>query len=314
MDAFAADASTGSLSTATNVTLLYEEPDYPETNGEFQSCPELGNFTVDSETNAITFTRDLNEADAIYSYLFVYDDHFYVLNGNTNNAYRFSYTDEILVNIKYSVSTDAFGKDATGKEGNARLDDSTVTAHKYLADGVTVRVENADGYDFKYYLNNSFALKNAQGKNQVNISGSTLTSQYCAGYDQGVLSNVPDTYKAIGVTYNHLTDSANVIKYISTKDFASGDANANSGSTTTNFSCAFSFLMTNSPIGEGVKNTFRSFRDTVLRGNALGDLIIEKYYAWSPAIISVLNEHSALRKVSAAIVRDTAYLIEMTKV
>ena len=314
MDAFAADASTGSLSTATNVCLLYEEPDYPETNNKFLSCPELGNFTVNDSTHAITFSRDLTDSEAIYSYLFVYDDHFYVLNGNTNNAYRFSYTDEILVNIEYSVSVDAFAKGDDGKEGSVRLDSGTnSTVHTYLTDGVTVKVEAAEGYDFNYYLNNSFALKNAQGSNQVNISGSQLASAYCSGYDKGVLNGVPNNYKANGVTYNHLTDSANVIKYIATKDFASGDANANSGSTTTGFNCSFSFLMMNSPIGEGVKNTFRSFRDNMLRGNALGELVIEKYYAWSPAVISIFSEHKLLRDVSARLITDTAYLIEMVK-
>ena len=329
MNAYSADASQGSLATATNVDLMYEDSDYLIDNKAFQSCPELGTFTEDENNHSLYFaTRDSSNAafnaDCFqYTYLFVYDGHMYVLNGKQSTAYRFCFTDEIQVDIKYSVSVDAFGKDADGKESTHRLDNTEVTDHKYLVDGVTVTVASAPIYDFYYDLDTSFALKNAMNTqnnyvNLNNIDGTHFTNQYCAGYIYGtnlktneLSEKKPDSFKKDGVTYSHLTDEANVIKYISIKNFNSGDISGASGSTGTNFNCAFSFLMVDSPIRDGVLNTLRDFRDNTLRGTAIGDRIIEKYYDWSPAVISVLSEHEALRSVAATVVKDTAYVIEM---
>lgn len=332
MDAYSLDASQGSLSTATNVDLLYEDPAALTANRTFASCPELGEFTEDETTHKLHFnSRDTTNASFNaecfqYTYLFVYDDHLYVLNGKTADAYRFCYTDEIKVNIKYEVSVDAFGKDDTGKEGDHRKDSESGEInynHTYLIDGVTITVENADGYDFKYALHTSFALKNTLDGNQVNLNNPAskdyFSSPYCAGFTYGdsLKDNKDSTitsHKASDVTYSHLTDEATVIKYISLKNFASGDVSGNSGSTTTNMGgCTFSFLMMNSGVGEGVLNTLRDFRDNTLRGTAIGDKIIEKYYAWSPAVVSVLSEHDALRGIAAEMVEDTAYIMELSK-
>ncbi len=327
MDAYSADASQGSLATATNVDLLYEDQSSLDANKSFESCPELGTFTEDENSHALYFaTRDTNNAsfDASnyqYTYLFVYNGHMYVLNGKQHTAYRFCFTDEIEVNIKYSVSVDAFGKDDNGHESTHRLDDATVTDHKYLNDGVTVTVESGPGYDFYYDLHTSFALKNAVGKNYVNLNnsmGDYFSSPYCAGYTYGTdlktnndTESKPTDFEYSGVTYGHLDDEANVIKYISLKNFSTGDVTGNSGSTGTNFGCSFSFLMVNSNVGEGVLNTLRSFRDNTLRGTAIGDRIIDVYYGVSPEVVSFLSRHELFRNIAAEAVKGTAYVMEL---
>ncbi|MDO4847128.1 MAG: CFI-box-CTERM domain-containing protein [Clostridiaceae bacterium] len=329
MNAYSADASQGSLATATNVDLMYEDSDYLIENKAFQSCPELGTFTEDENNHSLYFaTRDSSnaafDADCFqYTYLFVYDGHMYVLNGKQSTAYRFCFTDEIQVDIKYSVSVDAFGMDADGKESTHRLDNTEVTDHKYLVDGVTVTVASAPIYDFYYDLDTSFALKNAMNTqnnyvNLNNIDGTHFTNQYCAGYIYGtnlktneISGKEPDSFKKDGVTYSHLTDEATVIKYISIKNFNSGDISGASGSTGTNFNCSFSFLMVNSNVGEGVLNTLRSFRDNTLRGTAIGDRIIDVYYGVSPEVISFLSRHELFRNIAAEAVKGTAYVMEL---
>ena len=330
MNAYSADASQGSLATATNVDLLYEDPDYLTNNKSFASCPELGNFTEDENTHSLYFaTRDSTNASFDsscyqYTYLFVYDGHMYVLNGKQHTAYRFCYTDEIFVDIKYTVSVDAFGKDDTGHESTHRVDDPTVSEHKYLVDGVTVTVASAPIYDFYYDLHTSFALKNAMGvgNNYVNLNnamGEYFSSPACAGYSYGtsiktndMLEHTPDDFKQDDVTYSHLSDEANVIKYVSMKDFNTGDIGGASGSTTSNMgTCTFSFLMVNSNVGEGVLNTLRSFRDNTLRGTAIGDRIIDVYYGVSPEVISFLSRHELFRNIAAEAVKGTAYVMEL---
>ena len=341
-DAFTADASTGSLATSTNVDLLYEELDAVKTNKQFASCPELGTFEENEETHALTFEKraksyiaqletKANSGAALsadekmylngykYTYLFIYDDHFYVLNGNKDVAYRFCYTDEIEVDIKYKVSVDAFKQvldSASGKyvESDTRTD---LRPHSYI-NAVTVSIgSNPEQYDFRYELMTSFSLKNINGNNYVNMNspdGTKLTSAYVAGYTDGEVSNYPSGNRLeTGVTYSYLQSDATVIKYIALSEFNSSNATGNSGTSGVGFNCSTSFLMMGSKVGEGVLNTLRDFRDNTLRGNALGELVIEKYYAWSPDIIGFLSNHRIIRDIAAQAVKDTAYIIEMSK-
>ena len=363
MNAYSADASQGSLATATNVDLLYEDPTYLNENNNFKCCPELGTFTPSDDDASLYFpTRDtsnslFNEDCYKYTYLFVYKDHMYVLDGKKTTAYRFCFDDEIQVSIKYLVSVDAFAKDDTGREGISR-NKTDRENHKFLNDGVTIKVESGPGYDFHYYLNTSFALKNAQDKNFVNYNNATsadyLSSKYCAGFccyqcetatceryktqvfdyhlDSSnnaicpkcgnVLTNVASSIEGYPSAenfdqslatsaYADVSKEANVIKYISLKNFSSGDITANTGSMNTSFNCAFSFLMADSNLGAGVLNTLRNFRDNTLRGTVVGDFIIDKYYEWSPTAISVLNSNKLLKDFSAEVVKDTAIVMEM---
>ncbi len=341
-DAFTADASNGSLATSTNVDLLYEDLGALKTNKQFTSCPELGTFTENEETHVLTFGKraksyiaqlenKVNNGGVLtadeklylngvkYTYLFVYDNHFYVLNGNKDTAYRFYYTDEVAVNINYSVSVDAFQQvlDSTsGKyvESDAR---SNNQPHKYI-NAVTVSIASDPSvYQFTYELLTSFSLKNISGENLVNMNnadGVKLTNQYIAGYTAGDISEYPSGNKLVtGASDATLQRNATVIKYIALSEFNSSSATGNNGTANVGFNCSTTFLMMGSKVGEGVLNTLRDFRDNTLRGNALGELIIEKYYAWSPDIIGFLSNHKIIRDIAAQAVKDTAYIIEMSK-
>lgn len=329
MNAFQADASTGSLSTATNVDLFYEDLEALEENKTFVSCPQLGTFTENTTDGSLYFptrdsaSADFDEANWIYTYLFVYNDYFYVLNGKQDTAYRFKYTDEAMVNIKYEVSVDAFYKDDTNHESSTRSDGSD---HLYLPGGVTITVESGPDYDFHYELHTSFSLKNTLTSNdEVNMNNRDsygLTNAYVAGYTNGKLANFPNITNAngekyvaqSGVTYGHLQDEATVIKYISVYNFNDGNFTGNDGGMGVGAGCGISILMVGNNVGEGVKTTLRGFRDNVLKGNAFGEMIIDKYYNnWSPAIIDITSKSPVAKKVLTDIIVDTAYLIEMAK-
>lgn len=324
--AFQADASTGSLATATNVDLFYEDLDALETNKSFASCTELGTFQ-ENEDGSLYFpkraeTTDEANANKIYTYLFVYKNYFYVLNGGSDTARRFKFTDEAKINIKYEVAVDAFAK-VDNVEGPTRSDGS---GHTYLPGGITITVESAPEYDFHYELHTSFSLKNTldENKNQLNMNNKNayaLTSEYVAGYTNGILPNYPNVtdstnldnpYVAeLGKSYSHLQENATVIKYISLYDFNYGAPTGGNGGMTVGSSCGVSFLMADSQIGEGVKNTLRSFRDNVLKGNALGEMIIDKYYnSWSPAVIEITSKNPVVKKILTEAVVGTAYLLE----
>ena len=322
--AFQADASTGSLATATNVDLFYEDLEALKQTKTFVSCPQLGTFTENADGSLYFPERDSNtdEANAqkIYTYLFVYNDYFYVLNGNRSTAYRFKYTDEAKVKINYEVSVDAFYKDANNKESPTRSDGSD---HVYLPGGVTVTVESAPEYDFHYELHTSFSLKNTlDGGDEINMNNPrvyALSNAHVAGYTKGELSNYPNVSKAneegyvgeAGVTYNDLQKEATVIKYISLYDFNYGAPINQDGSMSIGSGCGISFLMMGNNIGEGVKSTLRGFRDNVLKGNAVGDFIIDQYYNnWSPAIIEISNKSPLAKKMLTNAIIGTAYLIE----
>ena len=132
MSAFQADASTGSLATATNVDLLYSNPEETNTNKSFTACPELGTFTENPDDGSLTFSGRADGADKTYTYLFVYNGYFYVLNGGQETARRFKFTDEAKVDINYEVSIDAFEKDTNNVEK-----ETSTEPHKYLPSGVT---------------------------------------------------------------------------------------------------------------------------------------------------------------------------------
>lgn len=328
MRAFQADASTGSLATATNVDLFYEDLAALKTNKSFASCPQLGTFTENTDGSLYFPKRDtdnssFDEANWIYTYLFVYNDYFYVLNGKQDTARRFKFTDEAKVNIKYEVSVDAFYKDSENHESATRSDGSD---HVYLPGGVTITVESAPEYDFHYELHSSFSLKNTlDGNDEVNMNNRDaygLTSANVAGYTKGNLANFPNVTNArgdnyvgeTGVTYSHLSDPATVIKYISIYNFNDGNFSGSDGGMGIGTGCGISILMAGNNIGEGVKTTLRGFRDDVLKGNKLGEMIIDQYYNnWSPAIIEITNESPVAKKVLTDIIVDTAYLIEMAK-
>lgn len=322
--AFQADASTGSLATATNVDLYYEDLDALKQTKTFVSCPQLGTFTENADGSLYFPERDKNtdEANAqkIYTYLFVYNDYFYVLNGNRSTAYRYRYTDEAKVKINYEVSVDAFHKDDNNQESSTRSDGS---GHVYLPGGVTVTVESAPDYDFHYELHTSFSLKNTlDGGDEINMNNSRVTAlsnAYVAGYTNGKLSNYPNVTKSneegyvgeSGVTYSYLDKEATVIKYISLYDFNYGAPANQNGSMSVGSGCGISILMMGNNIGEGVKTTLRGFRDNVLKGNAVGEMIIDQYYNnWSPAIIEISNKSPLAKKMLTNAIIGTAYLIE----
>lgn len=315
---FQKDASSGSLFTATNADLFYENMDTAATNKTFVTCPELGAFTEDETTHTLTFAN----ISTTYTYLFVYNHYFYVLNSKTDKAYRFCLSDEIPINIEFSVALDAFAIDpSTNKEAETAVDSHGNDAeHKYLPTGLTVKVENSDkNLAGTYTLNTSFALDNMVTTgfeiNMNSTEGNYLTNQYVAGWSNGELENYPDDdVKKDGVSYDDIDKPATIVRYISLVDFLDGTFTGNDPSSSdTSFNCSTRWLMMDSAVGSGVIDTLHSFRDDVLKGTVVGDEIIKLYYDWSPQIIQTASESPTLKKALQKAVTDVAYIIEMTK-
>ncbi|MBE6835543.1 MAG: prepilin-type N-terminal cleavage/methylation domain-containing protein [Ruminococcaceae bacterium] len=103
------------------------------------------------------------------------------------------------------------------------------------------------------------------------------------------------------------TQTANVIKYHSVNtDEVLKDALGEQ--TVPNISvsmpiCLFTSLTIGSDRQVQILEPLRDFRDTVLRGNAVGEWIIDKYYAWSPTVIG-WTENSKMLKNTLKVVTE----------
>lgn len=347
VSSFQNDAYNYSLYTATTVDMFYENPEEVESSKTLKSCPELGSFTEDETAHTLTFSGR-SASSMNYTYLFCFNGYLYILNSGVTEAVRYYYTDQVPVDIQFTIGKKAFAMDSsTGSEGDGtkyETDDegNTVVSEEvptFLDAGVTVTVtgyyldDNGEKDESRYYeLNTSFSFNNILGSVNLNSSsGNYLTNEYVAGwYDEdgegnavssAVLENY-DGYPSASLCedektysdYPYLNKSGNIIRYISMYDFLNGnlDTSATSGSTTS-FNCATRWLMADSDVGAGVVGSLRDFRDEVLSGSKLGGSLIEKYYEYSPEIISLAEQSPAIKKFLGAAVTGFAYAFEIFK-
>ena len=326
------DATKTSLSTATKVDLFYEDPSTVEANKAFASCPEIGTFT-ENEDGTLTFQNYTSQ----YTYYFTYKGYFYSLSpihgvkddGSTqftsNNIARkfyYQFDDPLKLDVKFSVGVDVFQWDTTeNKEAeSATKADGSAAIHKYLDNGITVSVKSDREYlPAKYDLNSSYSFDNMTTNGQyINCnsdSGYFLTNEYSAGWDKGTnAEGYPSDRFEQGKSYPNVSKSANIVRFISYNDALGGALDTDQGQTETAFTCGTRWLMAGTELEKPVVDTLRSFRDNVLKGTYLGDIIIDKYYnEWSPAVIELGSRNETVKKIGRAFVTDTAILIAMTE-
>ena len=102
----------------------------------------------------------------------------------------------------------------------------------------------------------------------------------------------------------HPTQTANIIRYhsVNTDEIIKDSI----GETTVpNVSvqmpiCLFTSLTIGSDRQTQILQPIRDFRDNVLRGNAVGEWVIDKYYDWSPTVISWTEKSPVLKSVFKA--------------
>lgn len=268
VSSFQNDAYNYSLYTATTVDMFYEKPETVEANKRLASCPELGAFTENEETHTLTF--DNRSADAMsYTYLFCFNGYLYILNSGKEDAVRYFYTDQVPVDIKFTIGTRAYEMDGTGNESDGTkyekdaegnlvpVTNADGTHQKsdpiFLDKGVTVTVtgyyldDNGERDESKYYkLNTSFAFSNINGSINMNSpNGNYLTNKLVAGWcvedDAGnalsdsvlkTCKGYPSIDACEGKTYSNyqnINKSGNIIRYISMYDFLNGNLNTSGG-------------------------------------------------------------------------------------
>ncbi len=160
----------------------------------------------------------------------------------------------------------------------------------------------------------SFNLDNMDGDNQkINYNPATkrLSTEYAAGWtyagitEAGEETNLPteNERKVIleptEVEAENITAQANVVRYHSvntSKDLSDtiGDTYVPSVSDAVPF-CFLTSLTVGSDRQSQILEPLRDFRDTVLRGNAVGEWMIDKYYDWSPEFISLTEKAPVLK-------------------
>ncbi len=270
VSSFQNDAYNYSLYTATTVDMFYENPETVAANKQLTSCPELGPFTEDEQTHTLKF--DNRSADAMnYTYLFCFNGYLYILNSGKTDAVRYFFTDQVPVDIKFTVGTRAYEMDGTGNEGDGTnyekdsagnlvpVTNSDGSSQKvdpiFLDKGITVTVtgyytdDNGEKDESMYYkLNTSFAFNNINGSINMNSpNGNYLTNRLVAGWyvEDGTGNAVSDTllktYKGYptvdvceGKTYSNypnISKSGNIIRYISMYDFLNGNLNTSGDGT-----------------------------------------------------------------------------------
>ncbi|MBO4338342.1 MAG: hypothetical protein J5877_00280 [Clostridia bacterium] len=212
---------------------------------------------------------------------------------------------------------------------NPRAYDSTINQESegdhdsYLATALTAsvsgliqnKVDNTIQASTDYVV--SFNLDNMDGENQkINFDPSTkrLSTEYAAGWTYasitatGESTNLPTDAERVVVLQSegvnkveaeNISARANVVRYhsVNTKRDLSdtiGDTYVPSVSGTVPF-CFLTSLTIGLDRQSQILEPLRDFRDTVLRGNTVGEWMIDKYYDWSPAFISLTEKAPALK-------------------
>ncbi len=206
-----------------------------------------------------------------------------------------------------------FDPDTNQEKESAEYESYLTTA---LTASIKGKIQNKVDTDMQSAIDYvvSFNLNNMDGKNQkINFDPSTkrLSSKYAAGWTytgSESLENTPDDHEKTvvlasedteAVTAENTEKKANVVRYHSVntrKDLSDtlGESYVPSVGSAVPF-CFLTSLTVGSDRQSQILEPLRDFRDTVLRGNAVGEWMIDKYYDWSPAFISLTEKAPALK-------------------
>ncbi|MBE6835544.1 MAG: prepilin-type N-terminal cleavage/methylation domain-containing protein [Ruminococcaceae bacterium] len=325
-----ADSGLETLGTANTCEMMYEAPT-PNDAGTFSlaCCPELGNLTYNTTDHTLRIVPDEDYAATLkrgYIYYFTYDEHIYRIHytdlvnlddlsiqtatikpiSENLNLITTSEMDA-EVNIEFALARSAGDFDTTAKE------EDFDTADKYLATSLTaniaVKVVNKGDRDLgsNADMNVSLYLNNMTSGEKINYisGGSALTNQYVTGWTKNSSGNMLEKGKPnatvvsnAGTTMENISHYANIVRYHSVNTPSSLADSTNDGSINVGIDMPICFF-TNLTIGSDrqvqILEPLRDFRDTVLRGTAVGEWVIDKYYDWSPAFIELTKKAPVLK-------------------
>ncbi len=236
---------------------------------------------------------------------------------------------QLDISFTYSISTMSPEKE----KGNVPEDATDLADRRFLQNAVTAEVKGVIRNTVLDYLKanetyvSSFDLLNLVSNKGINYAPTNTTlSTYAAGWnDRGLTKNSTETdeeYTARLVARNSAfpnyapdglsnpTAKANVLKYHSVntesilKD-AIGETSVPSVALSMPI-CLFTSLTIGSDRQTQILEPIRDFRDNVLRGNAVGEWVIDKYYDWSPTVIGWTEKSPALKGALQLVTKGVA--------
>ncbi len=310
------------------------------------SCPELGQITYNETDHTLTINPSVggNQSTLLkgYIYYFSFDEHLYRIHYsdlidigddeheatlNLQTATIKPISEEMnLIDTKEmdaEVTIDLLIARSAGDFNTTVRAEDFDTATKYLATSMTanimVKVVNKAERTFgaRADMNVSLYLNNMNNVDKINyLSGGTaLSNSYVAGWTKNsagnTLAGLPTTTAITnaGTTVDKITHAANIIRYHSVNTPSNLSDSTQDGSINVGIDlpiCFFTSLAVSTDRPAQILEPLRDFRDNVLRGNTVGEWVIDKYYDWSPTFIGWTEKSPALKSAFTLVTEGIA--------
>lgn len=297
------------------------------------------------QASAVMPTEGLRDTNNVYTYIFsvpAYDSKtndylgkfLFIRDFDAERSTLFLENEgmgDVPVNISFRVATspDALKKNNETNEYELKEDQT----NRYLTS--TVEIDFTSGVEdvTNYEVITQFTLYNFSGRSMT-MEGSYpvleqawLNTVYPAGWSADdevvgrpggavpyITSRNPTKYSATPFDCSeYIKGDANMMRFISERAVDSkGDVSELTASVDM-ASCLTQLLFIDGT-REGARTVgaLRDFRDNVLKGTAVGDFIIDKYYnSWSPALVEVCKENPTAGKVIKAVLKPVSKVLGM---
>lgn len=295
------------------------------------------------QASAVMPTEGLRDTNNVYTYIFsvpAYDSKtndylgkfLFIRDFDAERSTLFLENEgmgDVPVNISFRVATspDALKKNNETNEYELKEDQT----NRYLTS--TVEIDFTSGVEdvTNYEVITQFTLYNFSGRSMT-MEGSYpvleqewLNTVYPAGWSADdevvgrpggaipyITSRNPTKYSATPFDCSeYIKGDANMMRFISERAVDSkGDITELTASVDM-ASCLTKLLFIDGT-REGARTVgaLRDFRDNVLKGTAVGDFIIDKYYnSWSPALVEVCKENPTAGKVIKAVLKPVSKVL-----
>ena len=316
--------------------MMYEQPTPDEDGKfSLQSCPELGTITYNATEHTLTIVPSDGYQSTLlkgYIYYFSFDEHLYRIHysdlvdvGDDENEGTLDLKTAVIkpisedmnlidtkemdaeVNIDLLIARSAGDFDTTVKAED--FDSATKYLSSSLTANISVKIVNKAERTFgaNADMNVSLYLNNMDSVDKINyLSGGTaLSNEYVAGWTKNsagnTLAGIPSATAITnaGATVDSVTHAANIIRYHSVNTPSNLADSTQDGSINVGIDlpiCFFTSLTIDSVKQPQILEPLRDFRDDVLRGNKVGEWVIDKYYEWSPTLIEWTQKSPALKE------------------
>lgn len=233
------------------------------------------------------------------------------------------------ISFRVAVSPDALKKNNETNSYDKKEDQN----YRYLTSTVEIDFKSGVEDITNYEVVTQFTLYNFTGKSMT-MEGSYpvleqtwLENVYPAGWSAGenilgkpastvpyIIQRNPTKYSAAPYDCSgYINGDANMMRFISERAADSkGDVSELTASVDM-ASCLTQLLFIDGT-REGARTVgaLREFRDNCLKGTAVGDFIIDKYYnSWSPALVEVCKENPTAGKVIKAVLKPVSKVLGM---